>query len=315
MTRFDRVKAVILSDVSLTQNIAATMAAVVVPTAARWALGPSADPVPFVTYFPFVLLVAVFLGWKWAAAATVVSAILVSRVFLTSPWFGGAEPPELAVFAYFVLSCAVLILIGDTLRRTVRQMDRLSRERERLSDEMYHRVQNTFAVVDGLVRMSAASDLAQFRADLLGRIQALAAANRVLREGADGGSPVRELIQRTTAPFGCGEAFTLQGPDHVLPAETAHQLLLLLHELCTNALKHGALSAPEGRVSISWTDGGKAFSLEWREAGGPAVKPPSRKGLGSKLLATQRVFRVEIAYEPGGVIGRLSLLSEANGDY
>jgi two-component sensor histidine kinase len=61
-------------------------------------------------------------------------------------------------------------------------------------------------------------------------------------------------------------------------------LSLMLHELATNAAKYGALSVPEGRVTLSWAVKGAMLSLEWRESGGPAVKEPASKGLGSRLL-------------------------------
>lgn len=100
----------------------------------------------------------------------------------------------------------------------------------------------------------------------------------------------------------------LEGPFRTLPANASYQLVLILHELCTNALKHGALSVPQGRVRISWSPEPYPFRLEWREIGGPPVSPPSRKGLGSRLFAGQHVFAVEIKYEPQGVVGSAILI-------
>ena len=80
-------------------------------------------------------------------------------------------------------------------------------------------------------------------------------------------------------------------------------LSMLLHELTTNALKHGALSTDAGRVSIDWSVDGDRFILEWRESGGPAVKAPARKGFGSRLIHMGLLGAGDAAmrYEPSGL--------------
>jgi two-component sensor histidine kinase len=59
---------------------------------------------------------------------------------------------------------------------------------------------------------------------------------------------------------------------------------MVIHELCTNAVKHGALSVPEGYVSIVWTASDERFKLHWKESGGPPVQKPFRKSFGSRLI-------------------------------
>jgi hypothetical protein len=101
-----------------------------------------------------------------------------------------------------------------------------------------------------------------------------------------------------------------QGPDVRLGPRAALALSLALHELGTNATKYGALSVPDGRVVIVWTIAENAddrqFRFEWKEAGGPAVTPPTRKGFGSRLiereLATSLGGDVRISYEATGLI-------------
>ena len=84
------------------------------------------------------------------------------------------------------------------------------------------------------------------------------------------------------------ERFTLGGPSLRVGPSAALSLSLLLHELATNAAKYGALSAPPGRVAVAWAIAGAgeaaAFRLDWSEAGGPPVAPPSRKGFGTRLI-------------------------------
>lgn len=81
----------------------------------------------------------------------------------------------------------------------------------------------------------------------------------------------------------------LDGLPVRLAADAVEMLNLAFHELATNAAKHGALSAPEGRVEVSWalrrTDtGAQLVEIDWRERGGPPVTPPRRRGFGSRLL-------------------------------
>ncbi len=78
--------------------------------------------------------------------------------------------------------------------------------------------------------------------------------------------------------------FESRGPDVTLHASAARHLLLIVHELVTNAAKYGALSAPDGRVEVSWVLYNNYLSLQWVEQGGPAAKPPKREGFGSVLM-------------------------------
>ncbi len=84
---------------------------------------------------------------------------------------------------------------------------------------------------------------------------------------------------------------TTRGPELTIKADVVRTLALLLHELATNAVKHGALSTAKGRVEVVWEVGegeenGPRFVVRWQERGGPPVKPPSSTGFGSTLLAT-----------------------------
>lgn len=305
MTRFEIVRRVILADLTKFQKAFGTAIAIAAPTALRFALGHSANPVPFVTYFPAVMFASIFLGWRWAAIATMISAAIVNRVFLTQPWLRDAGPPDVAILIFFGLSCAVLIFMGDTLRRAVRDTERIARERDMLSAELYHRVQNVLSVITAMVQMGKATEIAEFREDLTGRIQALSKANRILKGGLASTDKVDELIEQVVAPFSRDGAMFLHGPSRTLPSKASYQLVLILHELCTNAVKHGALSVPQGQVHVSWTGEPDAFRLEWRETGGPPVSPPTRKGIGSRLLAGQTAFAVEVTYEPGGILASI----------
>ena len=116
----------------------------------------------------------------------------------------------------------------------------------------------------------------------------------------------RELIR--------GDLRRLRGPAVHLGPKAVLSLSLLLHELATNAVKYGALSVPEGCVTLAWCIGRETgrplFSLRWREHRGPAVVPPARKGFGSRLiergLAGEMGGEVELAFAPSGVVCTLT---------
>jgi two-component sensor histidine kinase len=100
--------------------------------------------------------------------------------------------------------------------------------------------------------------------------------------------------------------FTMHGLEATISAQQAIGLSLAIYELATNALKYGALSAPHGRVSITWTTGeSNAFEFRWRERGRPEVSAPSRSGLGSRLtnqiVASYFGGTRETVYAPEGV--------------
>ena len=116
--------------------------------------------------------------------------------------------------------------------------------------------------------------------------------------------------------------FSVSGPQLMLSSRCALALSLALHELATNAIKYGALSNEDGRVAIDWevTDGdaGTRFCLEWRESGGPEVRPPERTGFGSfmieRSLAGYFKGNARLTYAPEGVSFRLEGRATRSGD-
>jgi PAS domain S-box-containing protein len=162
--------------------------------------------------------------------------------------------------------------------------------RQLLLEELDHRVKNTFALVQAIANQSLRGDrpIEEQRAAFVGRLRALASANDLLtRENWEKAS-LSELV--TEAVFSTGMAadrFAVNGPEVVLQPRQAISLALALHELCTNAVKYGALSKDRGRVAVQWTvreDSPEHLRLLWSEHDGPAVSPPDGRGFGSVLL-------------------------------
>jgi two-component sensor histidine kinase len=142
-----------------------------------------------------------------------------------------------------------------------------------------------------------------------GRLMALSHAHSLLTRENWESAPLTRIAEGAVAPFGDGARFRLTGAPIRLNPKAAVSVALALHELCTNAAKYGALSTPSGVVEISWTvpdDPAAPFTLCWREAGGPPVIPPQRRGFGSRLvergLASELGGRVSLNYPVSGVI-------------
>jgi PAS domain S-box-containing protein len=152
--------------------------------------------------------------------------------------------------------------------------------------ELSHRTKNLLAVVQGLSHMIArrSDGIEDFEARFSGCIQAIACAHDLLVQHDWQGATLEELLRAHLAAFGGvdGSRIATQGPEVYLRPPAMQSLGLILHELATNATKHGALSAPAGSVAIEWTRDAQrnGARLTWRERGGPLVEPPRRKGFG-----------------------------------
>jgi two-component system CheB/CheR fusion protein len=139
----------------------------------------------------------------------------------------------------------------------------------------------------------------------------LARGHDLLTHGNWVGTDLASVVKATVEPHRDSDnRFRIDGPSIQLTPATALTFTMALHELCTNAAKYGALSEPEGTVSIVWqvkgNDAGSRLKLWWTEKGGPTVTPPPRKGFGSRLieraLAMELSGEVRIDYEPTGVV-------------
>lgn len=163
-----------------------------------------------------------------------------TRWFATTISLIAGSPPEAPRFATAALE------ITDRKRAEARQ--RL------LLDELNHRVKNTLAVVQSLAQQSFRGDLADSTAKQAfeARLMAVAAAHKLLVQQDWAAVSVRALVADVAGP-GCGAdraRLDLDGPDVELPPQTAVSIALALHELCTNAVKYGALFNDRGRISV-----------------------------------------------------------------
>ena len=142
----------------------------------------------------------------------------------------------------------------------------------------------------------------------------MSSAHNLLSEAQWHGVDMRALIEsQTTALFGPDHPVSMRGGQDILSAQTAMQLVLILHELATNAEKFGALSDTCGRLDVSWEDvrgePGKV-EIEWKESGGPRVSPPKSKGFGLSLIERSKdlpYLVVNMEFEPTGLVCRMKI--------
>jgi two-component sensor histidine kinase len=142
-------------------------------------------------------------------------------------------------------------------------------------------------------------------------VLALANAHRLITEGGWRSTPIADLLRALLAPY--LERVTLTGPDVFLAPDPSFALSSAVHELATNASKYGSLSAPAGRLELTWavdrTEHGLALDLHWKERGGPPPKRARKPGFGSRLIemVIQRQLSGEVqrSFGPDGLDARL----------
>lgn len=179
--------------------------------------------------------------------------------------------------------------------------------RDLLVAELDHRVKNMLAIVQSLASQTARTqpDMASFTASFTGRLQSLASAQAILSDAQWAGADLNELIDSQLAiTVGSSDQTFVTGHKVFLPPQTALQLTLILHELATNAYRHGALSSRRGRVDITWQVEGGKVELVWRESGGPQVSRPSASGFGRKLIERTGqlpYLKSQLEFLPAGV--------------
>jgi PAS domain S-box-containing protein len=197
---------------------------------------------------------------------------------------------------------AVNMLVDITHRKEAEERLKL------LTDEVNHRAHNLLSVIQATVRITAADTVEEYKTKLEGRIQALGRAHSLIAASRWEGADLQGIVTDELAPYldGADPRARADGPPVPLDPTSAQSMALLLHELATNAAKHGALSTPAGRVVVEWRrDPTGALALRWVEASGFPVARPSRSGVGSRVIAraaSQLGGKERYDWTPGGLV-------------
>ncbi len=216
-----------------------------------------------------------------------------------------------------MVDAVVCVLLIEFINRGLEKETEAKGHETLLREELQHRIQNLFAVIQAVIRFSLPSDevrvsTAAIKDGLLDRLQALVDANRHVSD-ATGEIALIDLIHGQMRIF--ADRYTVHGrPQVTLDPQLAQNFSLILHELATNSLKHGALSAADGSVQIKLMEVPTGVLFDWRETGGPAVSAPpadgTGEGFGSRILgpfARSFCSDVAIAYEATGLHYSLQL--------
>jgi two-component sensor histidine kinase len=202
-------------------------------------------------------------------------------------------------------------MAADLIERT------LSEERiTLLGREAEHRTRNVLATVQAAVHLTQAGSLQEYKEALEGRIRALANTHSLFARSGWAGAQIRSIIVQELAPYG-EKRIEIDGADYSLEPNSGQMLALCLHELTTNAAKYGALSVPDGLVRVEWSRAADGqLSVHWSERGGPLVKPPSRRGFGSKMLETFMHLKgnIHLDWCPEGVRCEITLPDTAEAE-
>jgi PAS domain S-box-containing protein len=182
-----------------------------------------------------------------------------------------------------------------------------------LAREVDHRARNALAVVQAIIRLTRADTKEAYVSLIEGRIKALAQVHSLLADSRWLGADLSTLIEEELAPYREGEAgkITTDGPKISLEPATGQILALAVHELATNAAKHGALSVPSGRLHLAWKQQPGSIVMQWTETGGPPVTAPTSHGFGVKVVTAsvegQLGGKAEFSWRPEGLYCRLSV--------
>jgi PAS domain S-box-containing protein len=188
------------------------------------------------------------------------------------------------------------------LTRDITRYKQAEKRQDLLSAELDHRVKNVMARVAAVVRHTQrrCGTTDEFVKAIEGRIQSIAAAHTLLSQSRWSGVGLSDLIHQQLAPYTTNANTAISGPDVMLTSAQTKAVAMVIHELATNAAKHGALSSPDGDVSVSWdrtgTDATAVLTIRWRELDGPLIEAPVQSGYGLSLI------RDLIPHELGGAV-------------
>ncbi|MBX5105074.1 HAMP domain-containing protein [Rhizobium lentis] len=190
-----------------------------------------------------------------------------------------------------------LAVVGATFDRLLDELDEQRHQNEEAEEErillvreLAHRVKNGFTLVQAIARQTFSRSDPERYNSFAERLAALAGTYDLILSREGSASSIRDIVSAALRAHVASEAerIRLDGPEVVLPADTALPLSLVIHELATNATKYGSLGSEDGTVAIAWKhEGGRVFLL-WTETGGSPVSAPTKRGFGSVLI--ERAF-------------------------
>lgn len=241
------------------------------------------DTAPYFLLIPTLFVATTIFGAIAGSTCLLIGLGLTSAFIFRAGTVGITGGGPSTTTLVFVFTGITIIILGVGMRGLVIAARASEKRADLLAGEMGHRAKNILTLAQVIVRLSAksADGVEQLVTTVEQRLGALSRAQSVAETHA-GSPPLSELVAEAVAPFGPAR-FSISGEPVVIERDKAKNLGLLLHELCTNSMKYGALSVPAGRISIHWTRTQSGTALIWTETGGPPVAEPATSGFGSRL--------------------------------
>jgi two-component sensor histidine kinase len=268
----------------------------------RWGISFAGTPLlPFTTYYPAVLFATYVGGLGVGILVAIVGGLIGWEAFMP-PQFGSTRDGVLEV-AIYALACVLLIWGAESYRRLAERLQNEEGLRKLAVEELAHRLKNKIATIQSIVGYQL-REHPQLRENIFGRLAALSGTDDLIIAAQGQGARIRAILNTELEPYELSR-ISIEGPDILLPPRLALTMALLIHELATNAAKHGAMSSVGGKLSICWTVTDGTLNLEWRETGVPLASLPTRQGFGLRLLSNaldQFGGAVETTFEKTGLV-------------
>ena len=255
------------------------------------------DVLPFVSYFPAIVLATIVGGLGPGIFVTIAATIV--------RWWAGLPTSGAQVIdaVFYLLCCATTVWMVHSYRGMLCCL----REKERLIDllmkELEHRRRNTLTVVQAIVTKTLQTSPAD-ATKINARICAWLSADQFLTSYDVATADIKDVINSALQPFDC-QSMIVQGPSIALAPDLVRALALIFHELTTNAVKYGALSGPRASLCVSWFMVGQGVRIRWIETGVPLVAMPTRSGFGTFIfscLLDKFGGHVSTEFRPDGLI-------------
>lgn len=279
-------------------SYAVTVGIVTVAFVIRWMFDELLPPgFPFLTFLPAIIITAFAFG-LWPSALAGALGLLLSWYFFIPPVYSfSLEDGGILALAFYLFIVIVNVLLTHLAIGAIvdsdgamKAKDDIAKFQEILIRELDHRLKNLFAVVASLVQLSAryAGSTKELADDASARILALSRSHSSLwRLDTDAAATVQSIAAQVLEPFLEVHAgrINITGQSPVLDIKLVQILSLIFHELATNAVKYGALTGGDGRVTISsLADGAPSLSVVWEESGVPDFHGDGQKGFGTELI-------------------------------
>ena len=257
---------------------------VVVAALVRWAVGQWFEGViPFVTFFPAVLLAALVGGIGPGILAALLGGFIGWWTFLNPPMaFFPLNPGQVISLIAYLITCLILVWAAEHYRGLTKRLEDEQKFRELAVEELAHRLKNKVATIQSMVSLRLRED-PQARDEIVNCLGALRATDDLIIAAQGKGARIGDILSAELHPYDVGR-ISLAGPEILLSPKLALTMALLFHELATNAAKYGALSRSVGKISVRWSYSDPWLNLEWRESGGPPVTVPNHRGFGTRLI-------------------------------